>query len=232
MDLDREIIKQVSVLSNFEDEALDRLIQLVDEREFARDEVILQQDEPGDALYVILSGRVKVVLYGEDGKEVILSTLREGDFFGEMALIDGGPRSASVVALEESKLIRLLRQSFMDFLRETPEMALRILETMSQRLRMADGKIGSLALMDVYGRVARALREIATQEGIQAGSNVVVEKRPTHAELAAMIGTSRETVSRVLGDFVRSSFVTLDGKRIILHNEFLTAEAGGPPVTD
>lgn len=199
---------------------MDKLVGLSDERTYAKDEIILQQDEPGDALFLILEGRVKVVLYGEDGKEVILSTLKDGDFFGEMALLDGGPRSASVVALESSRLVRLRRRSFMDFLREHPDMALRLLEELSHRLRTADGKIGSLALMDVYGRVARALRDLAASEGKQAGRNVVIERRPTQQDLAAMVGTSRETVSRVLSDFARSGFLTLDGKRLILHDQF------------
>lgn len=221
----REILKNIALFANWSEEELGKLVDLADERTYGRDEVILQQDEPGDALYVILGGRVKVVLYGEDGKEVILSTLRDGDFFGEMALLDGGPRSASVVALEESRLVRLRRRPFLDFLRAHPDMALKILEELSQRLRLADGKIGSLALLDVYGRVAGALRELARTEGVQAGRNVVIERRPTQQELAAMVGTSRETVSRVLNDFARSGFLTLDGKRLILHDEFVEALA-------
>lgn len=212
---------QASLFTTLSDDDVERLLKIAEERHAERDEFILHQNEPGDALYVIISGRVKVVLYGEDGKEVILSTLRAGDFFGEMALIDGRPRSASVVAVEPTHLVRLRRAPFLAFLREYPEMSLRMLEALSLRLRMADGKIGSLTLMDVYGRVARVLRELAMQEGKQAGSNVIIGHRPTHQELAAMAGTSRETVSRVLNDFARSGLMTIDGKRLILHDEFL-----------
>lgn len=216
-----EILRPVPLLATLDDEQLGRVAALCTEVKFDRDQIILQQNEPGDALYILLAGRVKVVLYGEDGREVILSALRDGDFFGEMALIDGGPRSASVVAVEDSRLIRIRRDAFLRLLREHPEMALNILQAMTQRLRVADGRIGSLALMDVYGRVARALRELAQQEGVRRGSDIVLEKRPTHQELAAMAGTSRETVSRVLGDFGRSGLCSIEGRGLILHDEFL-----------
>lgn len=209
------------LLATLDDEQLGRVVALCSEVRFDRDQIILQQNEPGDALYILLAGRVKVVLYGEDGREVILSVLRDGDFFGEMALIDGGPRSASVVAVEESRLIRIRRDAFLRLLREHPEMALNILQAMTRRLRLADGRIGSLALLDVYGRVARALRELAQQEGTRRGSDIVIEKRPTHQELAAMADTSRETVSRVLGDFSRSGLCSIEGRGLVLHDEFL-----------
>lgn len=214
-------LRSVPLFVNLRDDEIERLLNRAREVSFGRDEVVLHQDEPGDALYVVVSGRVKVVLYGDDGREVILSSLRPGEFFGEMALLDGGPRSASVVAVEDTCLIKLPRDGFLEQMRQTPELSLRILETLSQRLRMADAKIGSLALMDAYGRVARALRDLAAQEGTQVGANVVIERRPTHQELASMAGTTRETVSRVLGDFVRSGFCTLDGRQLVLHDEFL-----------
>ena len=216
-----DILKAVPLFGTLDDAQLDRVAGLSAEVRYARDQIILQQDEPGDALYILIEGRVKVVLYGEDGREVILSTLRDGDFFGEMALIDGGPRSASVVAVEESRLVRIRREPFLGLLREHPELCLRILESTTRRLRVADGRIGSLALMDVYGRVARALRELAQQEGEQRGSDLVLVKRPTHQELAAMAGTSRETVSRVLGDFARTGLCSIDGRSLVLHDEFV-----------
>lgn len=215
------ILKAVPLFATLDDDQLGRVVGLSSDVRFDREQIILQQDEPGDALYILIEGRVKVVLYGEDGREVILSTLRDGDFFGEMALIDGGPRSASVVAVEDSRLVRIRRAPFLGLLREHPELSLRILEALTRRLRVADGRIGSLALMDVYGRVARALRELAQEEGQQRGRDLVLVKRPTHQELAAMAGTSRETVSRVLGDFARTGLCTIDGRSLILHDEFV-----------
>jgi len=228
LDAKRESLAGVALFANLDENGLTQLAQVADEKTFARDSVILQQEAPGNALFVIVQGRVKVVLYGEDGREVILSTLHDGEFFGEMSLLDGKPRSASVVAVEPTVLLRLRRDAFQALLRKNPDIALKILEALSLRLRSADSRIGSLALLDVYGRVARALRELVQREGKAAGSNVILERRPTHQDLAAMAGTSRETVSRVLGDFVRSGLVTLDGRRMILHDEFLDSTEGAP----
>jgi CRP-like cAMP-binding protein len=163
---------------------------------------------------------VKVVLYGQSGREVILSVFKPGDFFGEMSLLDNQPRSANVIAVEESRLLVLDRSSFAKHLSSNPRTALNVLSEMSKRLRRADAIIGNLALLDVYGRVARFLRELAKSEGHDTPEGVEIKQRPTQAEIAAMIGTSRETVSRALSEFQRRGFIELTGKRIVLRRGF------------
>ncbi len=214
-------IASIPLFQNLDDKAAMAIAKVVQEKQIKRDETILRQSESGYSMFIILDGRVKVVLFGEDGKEVILSTLKTGDFFGEMSLLDGQTRSATIIATEDTRLLELQREGFLEALKLQPELGLAILGEMSRRLRIADQNIKSLALLDVYGRVARALRLLSRDEGTQAGMNIVIESRPTHQELAARAGTSRETVSRVIGDLIRAGFITMDGRRLIIHNEFL-----------
>lgn len=183
--------------------------------------LIVSQADPGDALFVIVEGKVKVVLYGEKGKEIILSILHAGDFFGEMSLLDRQPRSANVVALGESSLLWLDREAFQNHLVAHPTTALAVLAEMSRRLRRADAVIGNLALLDVYARVARWVRELAQKQGEPADGGLLIRERPTQQEMAGLVGTSRETVNRALQDFARRGLLELRGKQMLVRWSFL-----------
>lgn len=217
----RELLRRVSLFEGLDDKGLAALEKLLKLRQFPAESVIVSQADTGDALFVLVRGRVKVVLYGEKGREVILSTFRPGEFFGEMALLDGQPRSANVIAIEDSALYVLERTVFARWLAENPRVALNILAELSRRLRRADAVIGNLALLDVFGRVARVIRELAKNEGTETEDGIVIRQRPTQAEMAAMIGTSRETVSRALSEFQRRGFLDISGKRIFVRRAFL-----------
>jgi CRP-like cAMP-binding protein len=223
-----ELLRQVSIFEGLDRPALAWLGKCLRPVSYARDSLIFGQDDEGDALFIIERGRVKVSLYGEGGREVILSIFRAGDFFGEMSLLDGQPRSANVLALEESDLLVLSREDFVGHLRSEPATALNILAEMSRRLRRADEVIGNLALLDVYGRVARVLLDLARREGRQTDEGVLVKERPTQQDLASMIGTSRETVSRVLSELQRRGYLSMQGKAILLSHGFADQDPGGP----
>lgn len=219
---ERGLLRNVSIFSDLGEAELAALEQLAAVREYADGAVVVTQEEPGDALYVLVRGKVKVVLYGESGREIILSIFKSpGDFFGEMSLLDGEPRSASVIADAASRLLVLSRRDFHAHLERHPRTALRVLTELSRRLRRADAVIGNLALLDVYGRLAGKLRELAAAEGEETEEGIVVRQRPTQAEIAATIGTSRETVSRALSDLARRGFVVMSGKRLVLRRAFL-----------
>lgn len=212
-----EVLRQVPLFASLPDEELEAFAPLMRERRFPRGSVILMQGDPGDALYVIASGQVKVVLIGEDGREVILSVLGLGSFFGEMALLDDDPRSAHVVAMEEATLLQLRREDFQARLRSSPDVAIALLRELTHRLRRADDTIGSLALRDVNGRIAHLLLELAEEEG---GAHIT--RRLTHATLAQMVGASRETVSRTLRALTNAGAVQVSRKEIkILDPEML-----------
>jgi CRP-like cAMP-binding protein len=213
-------LQKVGIFADVPPNALRDLARRVQAREFPVGAVIVGQADRGDSLFVVVEGRVKVVLYGEGGREIILSVLREREIFGEMALLDNQTRSASVIALEPTRALVLERATFVRHLSDFPPTAIAILAELSRRLRQADNVIGSLALLDVYGRVARLLKELAAKEGVETVEGTLIRERPTQQEIASMVGTSRETVSRALNDFARRGLVTMSGRQILLRREF------------
>ncbi len=218
----RGLLRSVSIFADLDPAGVAALERLADVREYEADAVILGQEDPGDALYVLASGKVKVVLYGDSGREIILSIFKSpGDFFGEMSLLDDEPRSATVVAVEPSTLLVLSRAAFRDHIAARPGTAFRVLAELSRRLRRADAIIGNLALLDVYGRLAGKLRELAQAEGEETEDGILVRQRPTQAEIAATIGTSRETVSRALSELARRGYIAMVGKRLLVRRAFL-----------
>lgn len=208
-----ESVLQVPLFSHLGEQEAARLAEAMRERTYPKKSVILFEDDPGDALFIVARGQVKVVLIGEDGREVILSVLGQGDFFGEMSLLDDEPRSAHVIAMEDSELLILRREDFQRCLEETPRIALGLLRSLSRRLRRADDKIGGLALLDVTGRVARLLIELADE-----GDGVTIHRRITHHTIAQMIGSSRETVSRTMKDLAQRTTILIEGKKITIMN--------------
>ena len=168
------LLRQVTIFRDLPPEVLGDLATRVHPRAAEAGSVIVSAEEPGDSLFVIARGKVKVVLYGETGREIILSILRAGDFFGEMSLLDRQPRSANVVAVEDADLLSLDREAFEKHLSAHPSTALAILAEMSRRLRHADEGIGNLALLDVYGRVARTIRDLAQKQGEPVDGGLLV----------------------------------------------------------
>ena len=217
-----DTLRGVPLFSRLADEELARLAPLARERVYPRNSVILFEDDPGDALYVVITGQVKVVLVGEDGREVILAVLGEGDFFGEMALIDDEPRSAHVIAMEDAKLLVLRREDFHAALDKHPRIALGLLRALSRRLRRADDKIGALVLLDVLGRVARLLLEFADE-----ADGTKITRKITHHTIAQMIGSSRETVSRTMRELAERDLIEVQRKVIIIKNRNALQAAAG-----
>jgi CRP/FNR family transcriptional regulator, cyclic AMP receptor protein len=209
-----EVLKKVPLFAGMREGDIQAFAELVRERTYPKGSVIVFEDDPGDALYLVAGGQVKVVLIGEDGREVILSVLGEGSFFGEMALIDDQPRSATVIAMTDAAVLVLRREDFQSRLRASPEIAI--------RLRRADEKIGSLVLLDVNGRVADLLLRLAEEEGADQ-----ITKKITHHVIAQMIGSSRETVSRTMRDFVERELIQVTRKEItVLNRPVLERMAG------
>jgi CRP/FNR family cyclic AMP-dependent transcriptional regulator len=217
-----DVLKKVPLFSDLSEAELARFADVTREREYPKNSVILFEDDPGDALYIVSAGQVKVVLIGEDGREVILSVLGDGDFFGEMALIDDEPRSAHVIAMRDSQLLVLRRDDFQAQLVAQPKIGLKLLRVLVQRLRRADEKIGGLVLLDVNGRVARLLLDMADE-----GGGPKITRRLTHHTIAQMIGSSRETVSRAMRELVDRGLIEVSRREMSIKNrEGLAALAG------
>ena len=192
---------------------LSRFAEVTREKTFPRGSVILFENDPGDALFIVRLGRVKVVLVGDDGREVILGVLGVGEHFGELSLIDDQPRSAHVIAMEDSSLLVLRREDFRRRVEETPAVAWSLMIELSRRLRRADDKIGGLVLLDVPGRIARLLLDSA-----DADDSDLLARPLTHQTIANMIGASRETVSRAMKAFQDGGLIGVEGRRIRLAN--------------
>lgn len=215
-------LRNVTLFSQLRDSDLELLAPLFTERNYERNRVIRFAHDPCDAFYIVLTGQVKVMLISEDGREVVLSLVRAGDFFGEMTLLDDEPYAASVIAMEDSRLLMLRRDEFRRSIRELPEMSFGLLRALAGRLLEADHKIGGLMLLDVNGRVAHLLleQESRSQDGL-------VRDLPTHQVIAQMVGSSRESVSRTISAMATKRLVevTAEGLRI-LNREALESAAG------
>ena len=216
------VLQDIPLFRQLSPADLQRVVEVVREKSYPRNSVILFEDDPGDALYVVAQGQVKVVLIGDDGREVILSVLGPGEFFGEMSLLDDEPRSAHVIAMEESDLLVLRREDFEGILTEHPKIALALLRELTRRLRRADEKVGALVLLDVTGRVARLLLELADDSG---GDRIT--RRLTHHTIAQMVGSSRETVSRTMRDLVSRGHIAVSRREIQIRDRAALQAASG-----
>jgi CRP/FNR family cyclic AMP-dependent transcriptional regulator len=181
-------------------------------KNYGKGAIILNEGDNTHSMYVILSGRVKVYLSDEEGNEVILNTLGTGDYFGELSLLDEAPRSASVVTLEPCRLLILSEANFKQLLASHPDVAFQVLKDLIQRVRRLSENVRSLALLDVYGRVARTLLDLATE----VNGKLMVTERLTHKELASRVGASREMVTRILRDLVVGGYIQMENKYIVI----------------
>jgi len=214
------VLKAVPLFASFPDDQLRLLTPVITRRSLPRSTTVMASGDPTDSLYIVLSGRLKVMMSDAEGKEVILSILGPGEFFGEMGLIDDAPRSASVVSIEPCELLSIAKRDFKKCLAENFEMAQAVMRGLVKRLRDADRKIGSLALLDVYGRVARLLLDMSeTVDGEK-----IVTKRLPKQDIAKMIGASREMVSRVMKDLQMGGYIEVRGSNIVLRDSIVLPE--------
>jgi len=203
LEQNKAFLRRVPLLSSLNEQQIEALAAGSTRRNFPKGRTIVSEGEPSQSLYILLSGRAKVQRSDSEGKEVILAVLGSGDFFGEMSLIDDAPRSASVITLESCDFMAIAKDSFKSMLMQSNEMCLAVMKGMVARLREADQKIETLALLDVYGRVARVLLDFSEHVD---GERVVKHKLPRQ-EIAKMIGASREMVSRVMKGLEIDGFI-------------------------
>jgi CRP-like cAMP-binding protein len=217
---DRELLRTVPIFADVPDDDLQKLAGLAARKRYPKDGVVFFENEAGDTLYMVAQGRVKVTILGDDGREIILSVLGPGEFFGEMALLDNEPRSATTIAAEDSELLSVARADFEGVLNHNPGIMGSLIKVLTARLRHANHQISTLALLDVYGRVARVILEMARDDGKRLKDGRISFHRPTHQEIANRIGTTRETVTRMLKDLQRQNLIKVTGKEIVVEPDF------------
>jgi len=204
-------LKAVSLFSGLSPQEIATLADVAIVRTYPKNSIVVTEGESSDSLYVILSGRVKVFVSDEHGKDLVINVEGPGEYFGELAL-DEGPRSASVATLEPSKMAVIANDVLRRFLASHPEAALQLIRGLIGRTRRMTESLKDLALLDVYGRVAKLLLELATE----ADGRLVVDQRLTQQDIADRVSASREMVSRILKDLTTGGYITSEGGKIVI----------------
>lgn len=206
------VLRNVPLFSGLNESELEKLSRVSVRKRVERGAFVVRAAESTDSLYCLLTGRAKVTNTDEEGREIILAWLGPGEFFGEMGLIDGSPRSANVVASEACELLVLSKDDFQRCMQDNFQVAQKLMQILVRRLREADRKIESLALLDVYGRVARLLLELSVEES----GRRIVKKKISKQDMARMIGASREMVSKVMRDLELSGYIATENDLVII----------------
>ncbi|MCL2635084.1 MAG: cyclic nucleotide-binding domain-containing protein [Betaproteobacteria bacterium] len=206
------VLRNVPLFSGLNESELEKLSKVCGRRRVERGAFVVRAGEVTDSLYILLTGRAKVTNTDEEGREIILAWLGPGESFGEMGMIDGSPRSASVVASEACELLVLGKDAFQRCLQDNFLVAQKLMQILVRRLREADRKIESLALLDVYGRVARLLLDVSIEEE----GRRVIKKKISKQDMARMIGASREMVSKVMRDLELSGYIATEGDLVVI----------------
>jgi CRP/FNR family cyclic AMP-dependent transcriptional regulator len=217
-----ELLSGAEIFSELDNDELARLAEVTQVRTLPKDTTLFHAGDPADAAFVVSNGKVKVVVTSTDGKEFILTVLGSGQVFGEMAFLEDAPRSAAVVTATQVELLVVNRHDFQHLLNTAPSISRKLLAMLSRRLRRANSKMESLAYMDVAGRLARYLLDLARDHGQRVGNGWVVVRRPTHSDIAHSIGTSRETVSRLINEFEEGFGLVNKGKFTYIRESLLS----------
>lgn len=206
-----ETLRAVPLFANVDDRDLEQIAAASTVRTFGKNSIVVTEGDVSNSLYVILKGEVKVYVSDEDGNLNIINRLYAGDYFGELSLIDEGPRSASIETVTQCQMLILSRPYFLAYLEAHPTVAIQLLQGMAQRLRNTTHHAKGLALMDVYGRIANVLLKSAAEE-----NGLLITPSLTQQEIANEVGASREMVSRILKDLRAGGYISLEGKRIVI----------------
>lgn len=209
------MLKQVEIFSGLSDAELDIIADSCISRSYPKNTVIINEDDFADSLYVIEQGRVKVYCSDKNGKEFIMNTMGAGEYFGELALLDDEKRSASVRTLDKSVFVIMYKDEFNKILDEQPNIARTLIRNLTKRVRKLTSKVKSLALQDVYGRVAQVLTSMA----VERSDKMYIDEKLTQQDIADRVGASREMVARILKDLTIGQYISFENRRIIIHGK-------------
>ena len=201
MDTNLQIFKKIPIFAELAEDQLQRLSQVVMERQYRKNQIIFGEGDPGEALFFLKAGKIKLTKTTPDGREQILAFRSAGEIFAEVVLFDGGPYPATAEVVEDAKIGIIRNQDIEKIINQNVDIAVSLLKVMSKRLRQAQTAVKDIALKDVYGRLASILLKLAVDHGSQAPDGTKICLNLTHQELANMIGTSRESVNRVISEW-------------------------------
>jgi len=212
------VFRNISIFENLSNDELVSLMEIVIYKEYTKDYTIVRHNDMGDAMFIILKGSVKVSLFSENGREVVLDVIEEGGFFGEMSIIDKMPRSANVITVDKVETIMIKRNDFMNLLIQYPNISINILRELVGRIRKADDIINSLSIHDVLGRISRFITKIFISNEVPLVDGAVVDFAYTHKDIAARVGTTRESVTRALNKILEKHILNIDDKKLTIYN--------------
>jgi len=211
-----ELLKQVPLFQGLTEGELKSLTADFVRQELQPDDVLFYQGDAGHILYVVETGKVRIFVQGEDGQELSVTVCGTGDLVGEMSVIDELPRSASAVALERTTVLRLSRERFREHVRRSPQLAFNVMKALSVRLRFSTRQLDSLSMASVPTRLARKLLELADQHGLTEGHETRIAVALTQSELASLLGATRESVNKALGQFKRQGLIRQEEGQLII----------------
>ena len=211
-----EILSRAGIFQGVESAAVNTLIEQLDSTTFPRGTTIFNEGEPGDRLFIITSGKVKLARHAPDGRENLLTIMGPSDMFGELSIFDPGPRTSAAVCVTEVTAATMDSQMLHDWIQAHPEISEQLLRVLARRLRRTNNALADLIFTDVPGRVAKALLQLANRFGVQEGGALRVHHDLTQEEIAQLVGASRETVNKALAEFAHRGWIRLEGKSVLI----------------
>ncbi len=211
-----EILSRAGIFQGVDTEAVNTLISQLDTMTFSRGTTIFEEGEPGDRLFIIIQGKVKLARHSIDGRENLLTVMGPSDMFGELSIFDPGPRTSSAVCVTEVTAAAMDSSMLHDWISQHPAISQQLLRVLARRLRRTNNSLADLIFTDVPGRVAKALLQLANRFGTQEGAALRVHHDLTQEEIAQLVGASRETVNKALAEFAQRGWIRLEGKSVLI----------------
>lgn len=215
----KQALQLVPFFNNMQDDEAKSLSKRLVLRRFGPDQIIFHHGDPGGLLYIIIKGKVKITHTTLDGQEAMLAIFGAGDFFGELALLDDSPRSATAEALEDTETLTLHREEFIRYIGDNPDFALHVLHTLAQHIRRLNNQISDIFFLDLPARLARQLLQLAAQHGVKTDDGIRIELSLTQTDLAEMTGATRVSINKALGRFRRAGWVKVGGRKFTILDE-------------
>lgn len=213
-----EVLARAGIFQGVSPDAVAALVRQLEPVTFRRTEVVFSEGEPGDTLYIITAGKVKIGRKSVDGRDSLITLMGPSDMFGELAIFDPGPRTSTVTALTEVKAVTMSRGVLRSWIADRPEIAEQLLRVLARRLRRTNDNLSDLIFTDVPGRVAKQLLYLAQRFGSRDGTALRVDHELTQEEIAQLVGSSRETVNKALSDFAQRGWIRVQGRSILIDN--------------
>ncbi|MEX5308798.1 Crp/Fnr family transcriptional regulator [Kocuria sp. CPCC 205297] len=214
--MDTDVLRRAPLFASLDDEAFAALTEEITEVNLSRGATLFYEGDPGDQLYFIVSGKMKLGRTASDGRENLVAVMGPGEIFGEMALFDPSPRSTSATAVSETRLDGLKHENLRKVIQRSPEVSAQLLQALARRLRRTNENLADLVFSDVPGRVAKALLDLADRFGRPATDGILVSHELTQEELAQLVGASRETVNKALAEFVQRGWIRLEARAVVI----------------